>query len=72
MMTAIEPAPLSCSAVTGSPARCVADDDPTQPSTQVRPSDVASARMAITSEAAVMSKPVWRDDAVLLARRGRR
>ena len=57
--TAIEPAARSCSAVTGSPSYV----DPTvmRPSRARRSSrSRAMARIAITSEAAVMSKPVSR------------
>ncbi len=57
MMTAIEPAACSCSAVTGTPSLVYP--------TTMRPmrarmssSEVAKAKMAITSEAAVMSNPV--------------
>src|SRR5699024_11817732 len=58
-ITAIAPAPLTSSAVIGSPAAVKAT---TIRASRARrsASEVASARVAITSEAAVMSNPVWR------------
>ena len=60
MMTAIEPAPFSCSAVTGSPARVVADDDPAEAGAQVLQPTSTAPRWPSPRDAAVMSKPVWR------------
>ena len=57
MMTVIAPAALSCSAVTGSPERV----NPTtmRPNrSRMSRSEVERAKMAMTSEAAVMSKPL--------------
>ena len=68
--TAIEPAARSCSAVTGSPSRVepiVIAPRRARRSSRSR----AIARIAITSEAAVMSKPVSRGIAVRSGRRAR-
>ena len=57
--TVIEPAARSCSAVTGSPSYvCPTVIAPRRARRSCR--SRATATIAITSEAAVMSKPVWR------------
>ena len=58
-MTVMAPAALSCSAVTGSPSSCSRRRSGPDVARRSR-SDVARARIAMTSEAAVMSNPVSR------------
>src|SRR5512132_4252937 len=63
-ITAIAPAVLSSSAVIGSPS--VVLPTTIRPSrSRMSRSEVASATIAITSDAAVMSKPLWRMTPVL-------